>query len=750
MEQPRSPTRHRRRSGTAHRTPTRANPIFPTALVSSIAHPAPLLTESARYSDSLDAPAASPTRPPARGFLALRGAAVRPRRRDQRCHVARRSLTCTTTSPLERLPSAHGPPPLRLNPPELFSPLPFRFSASPLAPHLSTLSTRRCNAYAPAINVLVSMTSPSPPPSAIDQGYCRIRMILDYHAQAASRSVPNPRRLSSLCCGVAYDMRCDYQQRRLLAWALYRTRTSRARHSTTTYSPNYATLAFLATHVASVASPFTTSVSSALSPAARRPRPPRTANRIRSPPSSPVPPLSPPCTLGHLQQEPALIARRARLGASPTRHLPPPASAAHAAGAPLRRLHRLATNRDRLQLECVAPPPPRTTIDTDPHAPDALLVRRGRPTHHAQPTMPPLAFDADVLITCPFTATILVAIRPSRSTPPLLHGESGAHHHARVQRSRRPFLITNAALFGCERTTTSVARDGPQLFPHAPGCFANTLRTTPRSSCPPSLAPRSPPPRPPRPSPGLPPPPPLDTTACLYLGTSPTTRVRGTQARKEKDSAALLRKYDARPRPPTPPPAASTPAMSRVIQAIYDLYCNLPKAMSIINDRGQFEPVSCAVNTGSDRLYRGGTRGAAATMRELYYWHFPGVKCHIILYIFLLRAANTNSASREVALARKIYAKLLYLRGTPSLTTFPTSIADTAPDLTALSLEESSLAGHETGIAQSAGDTGDFEPNVKHLISYSPGRVLICRAIETQRATSRIDWETSVNTRLWS
>jgi hypothetical protein len=137
MEQPRSPTRHRRRSGTAHRTPTRANPIFPTALVSSIARPAPLLTESARYSDSLDAPAASPTRPPARGFLALRGAAVRPRRRDQRCHVARRSLTYTTTSPLERLPSAHGPPPLRLNPPELFSPLPFWFSASPLAPHLS-------------------------------------------------------------------------------------------------------------------------------------------------------------------------------------------------------------------------------------------------------------------------------------------------------------------------------------------------------------------------------------------------------------------------------------------------------------------------------------------------------------------------------------------------------------------------------------------------------------------------------------
>jgi hypothetical protein len=146
------------------------------------------------------------------------------------------------------------------------------------------------------------------------------------------------------------------------------------------------------------------------------------------------------------------------------------------------------------------------------------------------------------------------------------------------------------------------------------------------------------------------------------------------------------------------------------------------------------------------------------------------------LYIFLLRAANTNSASREVALARKIYAKLLYLRGTPSLTTFPTIIADTAPDLTSLSVEESSLAGdssistervllisrlsykrnrlvnpgHETGTAQSAGDTGDFEPNVKHLISYSPGRVLICRAIETQRATSHIDWETSVNTRLWS
>jgi hypothetical protein len=203
-------------------------------------------------------------------------------------------------------------------------------------------------------------------------------------------------------------------------------------------------------------------------------------------------------------------------------------------------------NRDRLQLECVAPPPPRTTIDTDPHAPDAMLVRRGRPTHHAQPTIPLLPFDADVLITCPFAATILVAIRPSRSTPPLLHGESGA------QRSRQPFLITGAALFGCERTTTSAARDGPQLSPHAPGCFANMPRTTPRadrprSSCPPSLAPHSPPPRPPRPSPGLPLPPPLDTTACLYLGTSPTTRVR---------IACCLRS-------PPPAPASAPPRSAR-------------------------------------------------------------------------------------------------------------------------------------------------------------------------------------------
>ncbi|KAJ7925097.1 hypothetical protein B0H13DRAFT_1157848 [Mycena leptocephala] len=184
-------------------------------------------------------------------------------------------------------------------------------------------------------------------------------------------------------------------------------------------------------------------------------------------------------------------------------------------------------NHDRLQIECVAlrlPEPPSTQI---PMRPTPCLWQGEADTPcHAQPTIPPLAFDADVLITCPFAATILVAIRPSRSTPPLMHGESGAHHHARAQRSRRPFLITGAALFGCERTTKSAARDGPQLSPHAPGCFAITPRTTPRadrprSSCPPSLAPRSPPPRPPRPSPSLPPPPPLDTTACLYLGTPP-------------------------------------------------------------------------------------------------------------------------------------------------------------------------------------------------------------------------------------
>ncbi|KAJ7792851.1 hypothetical protein B0H13DRAFT_2689732 [Mycena leptocephala] len=153
-------------------------------------------------------------------------------------------------------------------------------------------------------------------------------------------------------------MRRDYQQHRLLVPTVYRTRTPRARRRATTDSPNVlrataascprrcttptrstnadtrrspnqchyphaqcATLAFLAAHVASVASPSTTTVSSALPPAARSPRPPRTANRMRSacpsPPSLPAPPLSPLHALGHLQedlqQEPALIARCARL-----------------------------------------------------------------------------------------------------------------------------------------------------------------------------------------------------------------------------------------------------------------------------------------------------------------------------------------------------------------------------------------------------------------------------------------------------
>ncbi|KAJ7731852.1 hypothetical protein B0H16DRAFT_1893204 [Mycena metata] len=144
----------------------------------------------------------------------------------------------------------------------------------------------------------------------------------------------------------------------------------------------------------------------------------------------------------------------------------------------------------------------------------------------------------------------------------------------------------------------------------------------------------------------------------------------------------------------------------------YALYCNLPKSLAIINNRDhfeRFEPVSGLRNPPSGQLYRifcwekAFTHSTPGILKltsappvhgdTIDYWKLPRVKCHIILYIFLQRAISANSSSPEVALARKIYAKLLNLRGTPSQTMFPTIVMDSAPDLASISLEESSLAG---------------------------------------------------------
>ncbi|KAJ7792850.1 hypothetical protein B0H13DRAFT_2393862 [Mycena leptocephala] len=76
---------------------------------------------------------------------------------------------------------------------------------------------------------------------------------------------------------------------------------------------------------------------------------------------------------------------------------------------------------------------------------------------------PCAAHDAAVLIACPFaaTGTILIATRPSRSTPApasLMHRDFGAHHpRVCVQRSRRPLFGAAASLFGCSPTTPSSA-----------------------------------------------------------------------------------------------------------------------------------------------------------------------------------------------------------------------------------------------------------------------------------------------------
>ncbi|KAJ7843373.1 hypothetical protein B0H13DRAFT_133173 [Mycena leptocephala] len=93
--------------------------------------------------------------------------------------------------------TALNPPPLRLYPHGLFSSLPLLwFSTSPPLPlrfhihlNLPNLSTRRWNVYARATDVPASMTPL----------LRRARFLI-------------ARRRSSRCCGVAYDMRRNYQQ----------------------------------------------------------------------------------------------------------------------------------------------------------------------------------------------------------------------------------------------------------------------------------------------------------------------------------------------------------------------------------------------------------------------------------------------------------------------------------------------------------------------------------------------------------
>ncbi|KAJ7836056.1 hypothetical protein B0H14DRAFT_3705618 [Mycena olivaceomarginata] len=207
----------------------------------------------------------------------------------------------------------------------------------------------------------------------------------------------------------------------------------------------------------------------------------------------------------------------------------------------------------------------------------------------------------------------------------------------------------------------------------------------------------------------------------------------------------------------------------------YALNCNVPKSLAIINDRGQFEqfePVSGPRNPPSVQLYRIFSWEKAFTHstpeilkltsvppvhgHTIDYWKLPRVKCHIILYIFLQRAVNANSSSPEVALARKIYAKLLNVRGTPSQTTFPTIVVNSAPDLASLSVEESSLAGDvststnmdvKPGSPSSLGTPTNFSPEVSAAL-FAPGRVVIVR--RKNLATSHSKREASAPTKLWS
>ncbi|KAJ7883924.1 hypothetical protein B0H14DRAFT_2701311 [Mycena olivaceomarginata] len=133
----------------------------------------------------------------------------------------------------------------------------------------------------------------------------------------------------------------------------------------------------------------------------------------------------------------------------------------------------------------------------------------------------------------------------------------------------------------------------------------------------------------------------------------------------------------------------------------YELYCNVPPT-SVVTQSGTFETISDPEKTGHN-IYRifsyrkahvhsqpGIVRftSAAPHGEPINYWNIP-VPCHVILYIFLQRTISRRSRSPEVALGHQIYAKLLKLRGTPSL---PITAVEAETEF--VSLEQSSLAGN--------------------------------------------------------
>ncbi|KAJ6487335.1 hypothetical protein DFH09DRAFT_1456802, partial [Mycena vulgaris] len=180
------------------------------------------------------------------------------------------------------------------------------------------------------------------------------------------------------------------------------------------------------------------------------PRPPR-PSPAQFRPAARIP--SPPCTVNHdahhrpLAQwlpRPSLVAGAASIISARAQGI-----FTHGDGVPhrprhLRHLRHLAT-------QCTSRPtqPPRTTIDAGgpPHTRRPACAHReddAQRFRHTQLTPPPLSIERAVFITCPFAATIIIAIRPSRLTPaPLVHSPA-----------RRPFVITGAALLAPTRATT--------------------------------------------------------------------------------------------------------------------------------------------------------------------------------------------------------------------------------------------------------------------------------------------------------
>ncbi|KAJ7111003.1 hypothetical protein C8R44DRAFT_883447 [Mycena epipterygia] len=296
------------------------------------------------------------------------------------------------------------------------------------------------------------------------------------------RSAPNPRRLSSPRYSVAYDMRHDYQRRRLLL----PLDPPNVLHDCDVVSHHTHTLDTTPTHTIALTRA-TTRTRTQSHPAARSPRPPYTANhdahpqphaqRLRWPSllaGAALVSFSRTTSIFALVPPSPLDARA--LGRMPPRHLPPPVSAAPAVGVPHRpcRLLRLATHRDpsiSVTIDAHRPatplaPPVRQRAAPPPCAAPAALVSSEIPPspldayqqHHLPHLRQPFPSPAPPSSPLRARRASLAQHRPHRSTTALECIPSTTHK----RHLRRPCPIARAAHIASKRAASILGVTPPR------------------------------------------------------------------------------------------------------------------------------------------------------------------------------------------------------------------------------------------------------------------------------------------------